>query len=63
MLTYHTENTGKELLLTVEFKGDREQRNLMRENLAKTIFPDWQFLSYLDCKDQGDMTFFLKRQD
>lgn len=61
MLKYHTEIVHNRLLLTVEFDGNRDQRNQIRENLAKTVFPDWQFLSYLDCKNRGSMTFFVKR--
>ena len=61
MLKYHTEIVKGHQLLTVEFEGNQEQRAHIRENIAKTILPSWQFLSYLDCRNKGSMTFFVRK--
>lgn len=62
ILSYETKRLGNQLLLTIEFKGNFKERDQVRQELAEKIFPNWQFLSYLDCSKsgKGTITFTTK---
>ena len=63
ILNYEMKRLGDQLLLTIEFKGNFKERDQVRQELAEKIFPNWQFLGYLDCPKSGKGTITFTKKE